>query len=207
MGVQRFNRKLLVVGTEIPDGSAGGAYPTGTDRQVAGFDDSGNPAAVTLGWGQFSDQPDPPPFVNGALVMSGELDPENPEFGFVEVEFATPKPNTLVMRDPDNGVVKVADAVAAQDALSKKQFDDAAVKLTGTQTVAGVKTFSSYPALPVAAPTTARQATPKDYVDARLSPNARTAINALTAIADPATATATSCATAINAIIAALKAA
>ncbi|MFA7085439.1 MAG: phage tail protein [Aliarcobacter sp.] len=38
---------------------------------------------------------------------------------------------------------KVADAVELNEAINKKQFDDTAVKLTGNQTIAGVKTFSS----------------------------------------------------------------
>jgi phage-related tail fiber protein len=38
---------------------------------------------------------------------------------------------------------KVADAVELNEAINKKQFDDNAVKLTGNQTIAGVKTFSS----------------------------------------------------------------
>jgi hypothetical protein len=41
------------------------------------------------------------------------------------------------------------------------------VALTGTQTIAGVKTFSSIPVLPASDPTTANQATRKSYVDAR----------------------------------------
>lgn len=38
---------------------------------------------------------------------------------------------------------KVADAVELNEAINKKQFDDNAVKLSGNQTIAGVKTFSS----------------------------------------------------------------
>lgn len=38
---------------------------------------------------------------------------------------------------------KVADAVELNEAINKKQFDNTAVKLTGNQTIAGVKTFSS----------------------------------------------------------------
>lgn len=50
-----------------------------------------------------------------------------------------------------------------------KQYVDAgdatAVKLTGAQTVAGVKTFSSIPVLPASDPTTGNEATRKTYVD------------------------------------------
>lgn len=48
--------------------------------------------------------------------------------------------------------------------------DDAAVvKLTGNQTVAGTKTFSAYPVLPTAMPTTDRQSAPKKYVDDKIA--------------------------------------
>ncbi len=48
--------------------------------------------------------------------------------------------------------------------------DDAqVVKLTGNQTVAGTKTFSTYPQLPTAMPTTDRQATSKKYVDDKIA--------------------------------------
>lgn len=43
--------------------------------------------------------------------------------------------------------------------------DATAVKLTGAQTVAGVKTFSSIPVLPASDPTTGNEATRKTYVD------------------------------------------
>ncbi|MCG3685347.1 phage tail protein [Aliarcobacter butzleri] len=58
---------------------------------------------------------------------------------------------------------KVADAVETNEAVNKKQFDDTAVKLTGNQTVAGVKTFSSSPIVPT--PTLGGAAVNKDYVD------------------------------------------
>lgn len=44
-----------------------------------------------------------------------------------------------------------------------------AVKLTGDQTVAGIKTFSSIPVLPASNPTTDNQAVRKAYVDARFA--------------------------------------
>lgn len=52
---------------------------------------------------------------------------------------------------------------------TRKDYVDALdaqnVKLTGAQTVAGVKTFSSIPVLPASSPTTANEATRKQYVD------------------------------------------
>lgn len=53
----------------------------------------------------------------------------------------------------------VADTTGLQTALDGK------VSLAGAQTVAGVKTFSSTPVLPAAAPTSANQAANKAYVD------------------------------------------
>jgi hypothetical protein len=51
----------------------------------------------------------------------------------------------------------------AEDMTTQAEFDAAAVKLTGAQAVAGVKTFSSSPIVP--APTTDLQAATKKYVD------------------------------------------
>lgn len=47
--------------------------------------------------------------------------------------------------------------------------DTAVVKLSGNQTVGGTKTFSTYPQLPTAMPTTNRQAAPKKYVDDQIA--------------------------------------
>lgn len=48
-------------------------------------------------------------------------------------------------------------------AVLKTSYDTLYVALTGNQTIAGIKTFSSSPIVPT--PTTTGQATPKDYVD------------------------------------------
>lgn len=48
-------------------------------------------------------------------------------------------------------------------AVLKTYFDTLYMALTGNQTIAGIKTFSSSPIVPT--PTTTGQATPKDYVD------------------------------------------
>lgn len=47
--------------------------------------------------------------------------------------------------------------------------DSAVVKTSGNQTVGGTKTFSAYPVLPTAMPTTDRQAAPKKYVDDKIA--------------------------------------
>lgn len=54
-------------------------------------------------------------------------------------------------------------STATQTALDAKASDSAVVHLTGAETVAGVKTFSSSPIVPT--PTTATQAANKSYVD------------------------------------------
>ncbi|PRD42115.1 hypothetical protein C5748_18370 [Phyllobacterium phragmitis] len=97
---------------------------------------------------------------------------------------------------------------ADQSIATKKYADDldtANVKLTGDQTIAGVKTFSSVPVLPSADASTDDEAVRKALLDARLSAAQRTAIDALvspvTDYADLAAATA-----AIKSVIDALKA-
>lgn len=65
-------------------------------------------------------------------------------------------------------LVLAADPDQPLEAATKQYVDagDAtAVKLTGDQTVAGIKTFSSIPVLPASNPTTANQASRKQYVD------------------------------------------
>lgn len=47
--------------------------------------------------------------------------------------------------------------------------DSTVVKTSGNQTVAGTKTFSTYPQLPTAMPTADRQATSKKYVDDKIA--------------------------------------
>jgi hypothetical protein len=48
---------------------------------------------------------------------------------------------------------------------TKQAIDEFAVKLTGDETVAGIKTFSSFPITPSSAPTTDYQIANKKYVD------------------------------------------
>jgi len=57
------------------------------------------------------------------------------------------------------------DAGDATNASAITTLDGQVVKLTGDQSVAGIKTFSSIPVLPGSDPTTANQATRKSYVD------------------------------------------
>jgi hypothetical protein len=54
---------------------------------------------------------------------------------------------------------------ATLSAVAGKASDDAVVKLTGNQSVAGVKTFTSLPKIPTTTPTDNAQAASKKYVD------------------------------------------
>ena len=68
-----------------------------------------------------------------------------------------------------NGQTADADDINAElSALASdiSALDSAAVKLTGNQTLQGVKTFGSIPVLPASDPTTDNQAARKAYVDA-----------------------------------------
>lgn len=68
-----------------------------------------------------------------------------------------------------NGQTADADDINAElSALASdiSALDSAAVKLTGNQTLQGVKTFGSIPVLPASNPTTDNQAVRKAYVDA-----------------------------------------
>lgn len=53
---------------------------------------------------------------------------------------------------------------------TETEVDAFTVKLTGNQTVAGTKTFSTIPVLPASDPTTANQATRKSYADSLMPP-------------------------------------
>lgn len=108
----------------VTGSGGGGDLPAGDARQVMGFDSAGAPVATTLGWAQFSDQPEFPPFITSVLAMSGEIDPDNPEFGFVELtEFV--KSNTLPLRVPGiaGGQIKAADAFEVDDCVTLRQLD------------------------------------------------------------------------------------
>lgn len=70
------------------------------------------------------------------------------------------------------GIVVEQDAITTDQlatALLTKANDADVVKLTGTQSVAGVKTFTSIPVLPATNPTTVNQAVRKGYVDTELA--------------------------------------
>lgn len=60
---------------------------------------------------------------------------------------------------------KILTVNAAEDGYDLDIISDVAVDLSSAQTVAGVKTFSSFPVTPSSAPTTDYQASNKKYVD------------------------------------------
>jgi hypothetical protein len=78
--------------------------------------------------------------------------------------------------------VDFVDTVAAADVNTLnnnieyiKDLIDDKVSLTGDETIAGVKTFSSFPVTPESDPTTDYQAANKKYVDDKISPVIKTA--------------------------------
>lgn len=76
-----------------------------------------------------------------------------------------------------NGQTADADDINAElSALASdiSELDGAAVKKTGDQSVAGVKTFTSIPVLPASNPTTDNQAVRKAYVDGKIDMQAGT---------------------------------
>lgn len=113
-------------------GGGGGSLPAGTVREVVGFDSSGNAVAVTLGWEQLSDQPEPPPFPNGVLTMARVPDGDD-EFGLVELavdenldSVATPNAIPVYQFGAGGGQLPVATPVLDSHAATKKYVDDAA---------------------------------------------------------------------------------
>lgn len=87
--------------------------------------------------------------------------------GSGDMEAATYDPQNIADdafdRANHTGSQAISTVTDLQTTLDAKAADNAVVKLTGNQTVAGVKTFSSSPIVP--APTTDLQAATKKYVD------------------------------------------
>lgn len=63
----------------------------------------------------------------------------------------------------------ISDVTNLQTSLDAKANANATVNLTGDQTVAGIKTFTSFPVLPTGMPSTGTQVASKDYVDVTVS--------------------------------------
>lgn len=82
-------------------------------------------------------------------------------------------PNAHAASHGDGGsdeiTIAATQITGLEAALTSKADDSVVVKLSGDQSVAGVKTFSSLPVIPTATPTLPAQAASKSYVDAQMS--------------------------------------
>lgn len=102
----------------------------GTERQVVGFDENGKSVAVTLGWAQLSDQPNPPDFPNGVLTMAHNTSTDKDEFGLVQVALDDDF-NSIVIEQaipaystgPNGGQLAVADPINLNHATTKQYVD------------------------------------------------------------------------------------
>lgn len=103
-------------------GGGGGNVPSGTDRQVVGYNSSGTPTAVTLGWKQLSDMPSIPSFPNGVLIGTAFQPDGDALFAFGELNSATFGADRVPFYGT-NGRLKVGDAVSTDEAVSKGQLD------------------------------------------------------------------------------------
>lgn len=104
-------------------GGGGGDLPSGTDRQVVGFDTEGNPTAVTIGIKQLTDIAGFPAFTNGVFVATA-INPttQTALLSFIEFSTATPKAGTFPSYGT-GGVLPVTAGTAAGDAVNKGQLD------------------------------------------------------------------------------------
>lgn len=127
------------------NGGGGDDLPTGTNRQVIGFDSEGDPIAVTLGWRQLSDLPSPPPFKNGIYTGTAFQPNGNALFAFLElsIDENTPdsiaKPNAIPIYQAGivgtgGGTLPVQDPEADLDAVNKRYLESIAVPYAGTTT-------------------------------------------------------------------------
>lgn len=107
--------------------------PTGTQRQVAGFDADGKATAVTLGWKQLSDLPTPPPFPNGVLTGTAFQEDGSATHGYIELAIdedsptSVAKPNTIPLYQAGTigtggGTLPVQDPIEDLDAVNKQWF-------------------------------------------------------------------------------------
>lgn len=104
---------------EIP----GGIIPIGTNRQVIGFDGSGNAIATTIGWKQLSDLPTPPPFSNGVYVGTAFQPDGSALFAFVELDTNNDATGTSIPIYTSGGTLTVQDPVSDLDAVNKQWFE------------------------------------------------------------------------------------
>lgn len=132
---------------DLPSGGGEGSdIPSGTERQVLGYDSDGKPTPVTIGWGQLSDQQNPPPFDNGVLTMAKNPITGDDEFGLFEIAVdsgfhAIPKKNALASYDFETGGLPVQTPVSPSDATPKSYVDAAVSRIAPTDGAVGSKIF------------------------------------------------------------------
>jgi len=111
--------------------TGGGILPTGTERQVVGFDGSGNAEAVTIGWKQLSDLPSPPTFSNGIYTGTAFQPDGSATFAFLELGIDSPdsvaRPNNIPIYQAGTigtggGTLPVQDPIEDLDAVNKQWF-------------------------------------------------------------------------------------
>ena len=111
-------------GDAVNKGQLEARTPIGTNRQVMGYED-GVIKAVTLGWMEFSDLPNPPTF-NTGVVAGTTFNPDGSAmFYFQEINDAIDglaKERTIPMYGT-GGVLKVADGISENDAVSMAQYN------------------------------------------------------------------------------------
>lgn len=111
-------------GDAVNKGQLEARTPIGTNRQVMGYED-GVIKAVTLGWMEFSDLPNPPSF-NTGVVAGTTFNPNGQAmFYFHEINDAinAPAREGTIPVYATGGVIKVADGVVPDDAVSMSQYN------------------------------------------------------------------------------------
>jgi len=148
-----------VTGTGVdntdPQNPVVAGLPTGTERQVVGFDESGNAEVVTIGWKQLSDLPSPPTFSNGIYTGTAFQPDGSALFAFLELGIDSPdsvaRPDNIPIYQAGTigtggGTLPVQDPIEDLDAVNKRYLQSVAtpsinIVPTGNFTVPdGVKT-------------------------------------------------------------------
>lgn len=163
-----------------------GLVSAGSNVTTTGTGTTGDPYIISASGGSGGGQVDTVVGTSNQINVNN-TDPENPVLSLASaVTAALSLANSAVQDLADLGItataseINVLDGITASTAelnytdgvtsniqtqLNAKAADNAVVKLTGDQTVAGVKTFSSFPVTPSSAPTTDYQVANKAYAD------------------------------------------
>lgn len=114
--------KLNNVLTELNERpSGGGDIPVGTERQVLGYNSTGTPLAVTLGWKQLSDLPSPPPFSNGVLTGTAFQPDGSALFAFTKLAISSAESNTIPFYQT-GGKLLVEDGASGKESVNYVQL-------------------------------------------------------------------------------------